>query len=237
MANDRPTLEADERPEKGSRSARRLRREGYVPGVVYGGEGDCQSFKVGSRELRAALVAGSAVLDLKVGGAAIRPVIVKDQQLHPVRGEILHLDLLEVNLREKIQAPVRVDLVGAEEAPGVTEGGIISQETNELNIEALPTDIPEAITVDVSHLEAAATLHLSEITPPPGVTFLDDPEETLLATVTVPTEVPEEPEIEEETVLVGEDGEPIVPEEGEEGEAPAEGEAAESSEGGDSDES
>jgi large subunit ribosomal protein L25 len=236
MANDRPTLEVEERPEKGSRSVRRLRRAGYVPGVVYGGEGDCQSFKVGTRELRAALVAGSAVLDLKVSGAAVRPVIVKDQQNHPVRGQIMHLDLLEVNLLEKIHAPVRVDLTGAEEAPGVSEGGIISQETNELNIEALPTDIPEVITVDVSHLEAAGTLHLSEITPPEGVTFLDDPEETIIATVTVPTEVPEEPEIEEETALVGEDGEPIAAAEGEEGEAAAEGESAESGSG-DSDES
>ena len=228
MANDRPTLEVEERPEHGSRNARRLRREGFVPGIVYGGGGDCQPFKVGSRELRAALVAGSAVIDLKVGGAAVRPVIVKDQQNHPVRGQILHLDLLEVNLREKIQAPVRVDLTGAEDAPGVAEGGIISQETNELNIEALPTDIPEAITVDVSHLEAAGTLHLSEITAPEGVTFLDDPEETIIATVTVPTEVPEEPEIEEETELVGEDGEPIEPAEGEEGEAAAEGDSDES---------
>jgi len=211
MANDRPTLEVEERPEQGSRSARRLRRAGYVPGIVYGGDGDCQSFKVGARELRAALVAGSAVIDLKVGGAGVRPVIVKDQQNHPVRGEIVHLDLLEVNLREKIQAPVRVELTGAEEAPGVSEGGIISQETNELNIEALPTDIPEVITVDVSHLEAAGTLHLSEITPPQGVEFLDDPEETIIATVTVPTEVPEEPEIEEETELVGEEGAEAVP--------------------------
>jgi len=211
MANDRPTLEVEERPEQGSRSARRLRRAGYVPGIVYGGDGDCQSFKVGARELRAALVAGSAVIDLKVGGAGVRPVIVKDQQNHPVRGEIVHLDLLEVNLREKIQAPVRVELTGAEDAPGVSEGGIISQETNELNIEALPTDIPEVITVDVSHLEAAGTLHLSEITPPQGVEFLDDPEETIIATVTVPTEVPEEPEIEEETELVGEEGAEAVP--------------------------
>jgi large subunit ribosomal protein L25 len=211
MANDRPTLEVEERPEQGSRSARRLRREGYVPGIVYGGGGDCQSFKVGSRELRAALVAGSAVLDLKVAGGAVRPVIVKDQQNHPVRGQILHLDLLEVNLREKIHAPVRVELTGAEDAPGVSEGGIISQETNELNIEALPTDIPEVISVDVSHLEAAGTLHLSEITPPEGVTFLDDPDETIIATVTVPTEVPEEPEIEEETELVGEEGAEEVP--------------------------
>jgi len=211
MADDRPTLEVEERPEQGSRSTRRLRRAGYVPGVVYGGGGDCQSFKVGARELRAALVAGSAVLDLKVAGGAVRPVIVKDQQNHPVRGELMHLDLLEVNLREKIQASVRVDLVGAEDAPGVSEGGIISQETNELTIEALPTDIPEAITVDVSHLEAAGTLHLSEIDVPEGVTFMDDPEETIIATVTVPTEVPEEPEIEEETERVGEEGAEEVP--------------------------
>jgi large subunit ribosomal protein L25 len=211
MANDRPTLQAQERPERGSRSARRLRRDGFVPGIVYGGEGDCTAFKVGTRELRAALVAGSAVIDLKVGDAGTRPVIVKDQQQHPVRGEIVHLDLLEVNLREKIQAPVRVELVGAEDAPGVTEGGIISQETNELNIEALPTDIPEVITVDVSHLEAAATLTLGEITAPDGVEFLDDPEETIIATVTVPTEEPEEPEVEEETELIGEEGAEAVP--------------------------
>ena len=211
MANDRPTLEAEERTEQGSRNARRLRRAGYVPGIVYGGEGDSTPFKVGTRELRAALVSGSAVIDLKVGGAAVRPVIVKDQQLHPVRSDVMHLDLLEVNLRQAIQTAVRVELTGAEDAPGVTEGGIISQETNELNIEALPTDIPEAITVDVSHLEAAGTLHLSELTPPDGVTFLDDPEETIIATVTVPTEVPEEPEIEEETELVGEEGAEEVP--------------------------
>jgi large subunit ribosomal protein L25 len=211
MANDRPTLEAQERPELGSRNTRRLRRAGFVPGIVYGGEGDSVPFKVGTRDLRAALVSGSAVIDLKVGDAAVRPVIVKDQQLHPVRSDVMHVDLLEVNLLEKIHTTVRVELHGGEDAPGVTEGGIISQETNELNIEALPTDIPEVITVDVSHLEAAATLHLSEISAPEGVAFLDDPEETIIATVTVPTEVPEEPEIEEETERVGEEGAQAVP--------------------------
>lgn len=237
MANDRPTLEAEERPEQGSRNSRRLRRTGYVPGIVYGGDGDCTPFKVGARDLRAALISGSAVIDLKVGGAGVRPVIVKDQQNHPVRGEVMHVDLLEVNLREKIQAPVRVDLVGAEDAPGVTEGGIISQETNELNIEALPTDIPEAITVDVSHLEAAATLHLSEISAPEGVEFLDDPDETIIATVTVPTEEPEEPEIEEETELVGEEGAEEVPaDQVDEAAGPTSGDSPGES-GGDSDES
>jgi large subunit ribosomal protein L25 len=228
MPDGRPTLEAEARPEKGSRHARRLRRAGYVPGIVYGGGGDCVPFKVGTRELRAAMVAGSAVIDLKVAGASSRPVIVKDQQLHPVRSEVMHVDLLEVNLLEKIHTTVRVELRGAEDAPGVTEGGIISQETNELNIEALPTDIPEVIPVDVSHMESAATMHLSEVSAPDGVTFLDDPDETIIATVTIPAEEPEEPEIETETELVGEDGEPIAVEEGaEEGEAggEAEGEA------------
>jgi len=224
----RPTLDVEDRTERGTRAAKRLRREGYVPGVVYGGkDGECTSFKVNWRDLRTVL-AGSALIDLKVGGKT-RPVIVKDQQQHPVRDELLHIDLLEVRLDETIQTQVSVHLEGAEEAPGIKEGGVLEHVTHQLNIEALPTDIPEAIVVDVSGLEIAATMHLSEISPPQGVTFLDDPEDTILATVVVPTEV-EEPEIEEETELVGEDGEPIEGEEaaeGEEGaEAPAEGEAA-----------
>ena len=103
----------------------------------------------------------------------------------------MHIDLLEVQpRREDPDAPSRVELTGGEEAPGVKEGGVLEQVTHELNIEALPTDIPEAITVDVSHLEAAGTMHLSEVTPPEGVEFLDDPEETIIATITIPTEVP-----------------------------------------------
>jgi len=234
----RPTLDVEDRPERGTRATKRLRREGYVPGVVYGGkDGDCTSFKVNALTLRHVLVDGSALIDLKVGGKT-RPVIVKDQQQHPVRDELLHIDLLEVRLDEKIQTQVYVHLEGSEEAPGIKEGGVLEHVTHQLNIEALPTDIPEAIHVDVSGLEIAATMHLSEISAPQGVTFLDDPEETIIATVVVPTEV-EEPEIEEETELIGEDGEPIEPTEGEaEGEegaeAPAEGESAPAEEAGDS---
>jgi len=234
----RPTLDAEDRTERGTRSAKRLRREGYVLGVVYGGkDGACTSFKVNSRTLRQVLVDGSALIDLKVGGKT-RPVIVKDRHQHPVRDELLHIDLLEVRLDEKIQTQVNVHLEGAEEAPGIKEGGVLEHITHQLNIEALPTDIPDGIHVDVSGLEIAATMKLSEISAPQGVTFLDDPEETIIATVVVPTEV-EEPEIEEETVLVGEDGEPLEegaePAEGEEGaEAPAEGEAPPAEEAGDS---
>jgi large subunit ribosomal protein L25 len=231
-ASKRPTLQADERLERGTRATKRLRREGFVPGVVYGGgNGDSTSFKVQARVLRQVLVDGSALIDLKVGGQSARPVIVKDQQLHPVRDEVVHIDLLEVRLDEKIETPVAVHVHGTEEAPGVKEGGVLDQVTHELNIEALPTDIPEAIVVDVSEMEIAATMHLSELDPPAGVTFLDDPEETIIATIVVPTEVEEPEEIEEETELVGEElpeGEEPPAEEGEdEGDAEA-GEGEES---------
>jgi large subunit ribosomal protein L25 len=231
--SQRPTLTAEERSERGSRAARRLRRDGLVPGVVYGGtDGESTSFKVNSRALRQVLVDGSALIDLDVAGRT-RPVIVKDQQLHPVRGQVMHIDLLEVRLDEKIQTTVAVHIENIEEAPGIKEGGVLEQVTHQLNIEALPTAIPEFVPVDASGMEIAATMTLSEVAVPEGVTFLDDPEETVIATVVVPTEV-EEPEIEEETELVGEgvEGEE-VPEgeeaaaEGEEGEAPS-GEGEES---------
>ena len=222
----RPSLTVEEREERGSRAVRRLRREGYVPGVVYGAGSDCKSFKVGARDLRTALLDGSAVLDLNVGSDGSVPVIVKDQQRHPVRDELVHIDLLQVNLKEKIQSTVGVEIEGVEEAPGVKEGGVLEHVTRELNIEALPTDIPERIVVDVSGMDVAATMHLSEVTVPEGVELLDDLEETIIATITVPTEV-EEPEVEEETELVGEEAEGAEGETGEEAEAAAEGGEAE----------
>ena len=229
-ASKRPELKVEDRTVRGSRATRRLRRQGLVPGVVYGGTGrECTAFSVDARELRRVLMAGSAVFDVAVDGTA-RPVIVKDQHHHPVREHVMHIDLLEVRLDEKIQTTVALEITGVEEAPGVKEGGVLEHVTRELNIVALPTSIPENITVDVSHLEVAGTMHLTEVSAPEGVEFLDDPEETIVATITAPTEI-EEPEIEEEAELVGEDGEPIEAPEGEEGEAPAEGAEGQPAEG------
>ena len=206
---ERPSLSVEERPERGSREARRLRRAGYVPGVLYGASHpDPVAFKVGARDLRHMLAEGAALFDVKIGAQKSVPAILKDQQNHPVRGELLHVDLLEVRLDEKIQSPVSVELEGGEEAPGVKEGGVLEHVTRELLIEALPTDIPDQITVDVSQLEVAGTLMLSELTPPQGVAFLDDPEETTIATIVAPTEVAE-PDIEEETELIGEAAEEV----------------------------
>src|SRR3954463_4538713 len=149
MAQGRPTLDVEPRTAQGSRSARRLRREGLVPGVVYGTGAEARGFQTDARALRSLLSSGAAVFDLKLDGDAI-PVIVKDQQLHPVRSDVMHIDMLQVNLNVVIQTTVTVDVHGAEDAPGVKEGGVLEQVTRELNIEALPGDIPEKIEVDVS---------------------------------------------------------------------------------------
>ena len=213
---DRPTLTAEQRDERGSRATRRLRRAGLVPGIVYG-VGEPVAFKVGQRDLRIALQDASAVIDLKVGSGRALPVIVKETQNHPVRGEVQHLDLLQVDLTETIESTVLVELTGAEEAPGVVQGGVLEQVSHELNIEALPGDIPENVVVDVSAMEVNGTLHLNEVTPPQGVEFLDDPVETIIATIGAPTELEETDAIEQETELVGAEGEAG------EGEAAAEG--------------
>jgi large subunit ribosomal protein L25 len=207
MASNRPTIDVEKREEFGSRTTRRLRKSGRVPGVVYGGgDGECINFSADARELRRVLVGAGALIDLKVGGET-KPVIVKDTQQHPVRGELLHIDFLQVRLDEKIQTTVPLHVEGQEDAPGIKEGGVLEVPTHQLNIEALPTEIPEQITVDVSGLGMTETMHLSAITPPAGVTFLDDPEETIIATIVIPAEEPEEPEVEEEVEGVGEDAE------------------------------
>jgi large subunit ribosomal protein L25 len=222
--SEHSALEVTARAVEGSRATRRLRKQGLVPGVVYGGGDEPQTFSVNALTLRATLAHSGAVLDLSLDGAQATPVIVKDVQNHPVRGEAIHVDLLRVDMNQPIQSVVVLELTGTEEAPGVTEGGVLSQETRELHIEALPDDIPDVITHDVSGLEMNATLTLSAVTAPQGVTLLDDPEETVIATITPPTQEPVEEEIETETELVGEDGEPIEGAvEGEEAEAQAEG--------------
>jgi large subunit ribosomal protein L25 len=222
-ATDTTKLVVESREVGSSRDARRLRGQGRVPGVVYGGEGDSVAVQVDARELRNALAHGGAVIDLQLGGHKAQPVVVKEEQRDPVSGRILHVDFLRVRLDRVIQATTVIELDGGEEAPGVKEGGVLEQVTREINIEALPTAIPDAVHLDVSGMNINDTLTLAALTAPEGVTLLDDPEETVLATLT-PPRVEEEPEIEEETELVGEEGEPIEGEEVPEGEAPAEGE-------------
>ncbi len=207
------------RDPSGSRQARRLRREGLVPGVVYGGGKDPFSFQIGARELRHALAAAGAVLELQVDGGKGDPVVVKELAKHPVNGEITHLDLLRVRLDVEIQATVTLELAGGEDAPGVKEGGVLEQITRELTVEALPNDIPDSIVHDVSAMIIGDTLLLEAIATSQKVKILGEPD-VVIATLS-PPRLQAEPtdEIEAETEVVGE------------GEAA--GEAASTGEGGD----
>jgi large subunit ribosomal protein L25 len=228
MARGREKLKAAPRAEFGSRGSRRLRRAGVVPGIVYGGGKDARPFQVAEREVRLVLAGGQALFDLELEGSKAVPVVVKEQQHHPVRGNLEHIDLQEVKLDEEIQAEVAIELEGAETAPGVKGGGVLEHVTREITVEALPAEIPERIVVDVSAMEINDTLQLSTIAAPQGVKFVaDDPDEVTIATLS-PPRVEEEPEpaVEEEAELVGE-----------EGEAPAAEEGGEEAEGGDSGES
>jgi len=225
--NDTTTLAVDSRTSGSSRATRRLRREGQVPGVLYGGDDAALPFVVDERELRHALAAQGAVVELQLGGSGT-PAVLQDAQRHPVRGHTMHVDFLRVNLNVAIHAVVTLELLGGEDAPGTKEGGVLEHVTREINIEALPNDIPERLELDVSKMDVNDTLFLSAVAAPAGVTILDDPDETVVATLTPPKlqaeleALDEEAALEQETELVGE------------GEAPAadEGDADEGDSGG-----
>jgi len=222
MADDTTTLTVAPREVAGSRATRRLRREGRVPGVLYGGGEAPAHFSVDARELRHALHARGAVIELSLEGQST-PAVVKDTQMHPVRGETMHIDFVRVRLDVAIQSTVTVELTGIDDAPGTSEGGVLEQPTREVTVEALPNDIPEAIVHDVSGLEAGATLTLADLSAPANVRLVDDPE-TVIASITLPRLEVESDDVETETQVVGEG----------EGEAAATGQApADAGEGAD----
>jgi large subunit ribosomal protein L25 len=182
-----------------------MRREGLVPGVVYSGGSEATPFQVAERDVRSVLSEGAALFDLEIDGSKAVPVVIKEEQHHPVRGSIQHLDLMQVNLKEAIQAEVAIELEGVEVAPGVKGGGVLEHVTREVTVEALPAEIPDNICVDVSALEINDTLSLAAVTAPEGVTFVaDELEEVTIVTVSPPRVEEAAPEVEEETELVGE---------------------------------
>jgi large subunit ribosomal protein L25 len=200
MAGERVKLQVKERERRGSADARRLRREGLIPGVLYGNGQQPHAICIPERELRRVLTGQGglhAILDVVLEGQkTTHASILKDYQQDPIRGHISHVDLQEVRLDQPIQAAVNVQLVG--EPAGAKEGGVLSQVQREINVEALPMEIPEHIDLDVSGMAIGDALRLADLAPLDGVTYLDNPEETVLATVTLPTRVEEpEPEVEE----------------------------------------
>jgi len=197
VAGERVKLVVQNRAILGSAESRRLRRHGLIPGVLYG-KGAPVAITIPERALRTALTGAgglNAVLDVVVEGGATHSSVLKEYQLDKVRGTVTHVDLQEVRLDQPIHATVPLTLHG--DAAGVKEGGVLSQVTTELNVEALPMEVPEHLEVDVSGMGIGDTLRLSALVPPEGVKLLDDPEGTVLANVTLPTRE-EEPEPEAE---------------------------------------
>ena len=230
MSGDRLKLEVREREDLGSRRTRRLRSQGLIPGVLYG-KNHARAISVPERELRSAMTGPSglhAILDVVIEGQkTVHPSILADYQQDPIRGTISHIDLREVRLDQPIHATVVVHLVG--DAVGVKSGGMLSLVARELQVEALPADVPEHIDVDVSHMEVGDVLRLADIQALDNVTLLDDPHETVIATVSVPRGFAELEEAEAEAAAAEAEAEAA-----EEGEAEAEG--AESADDGESSE-
>jgi large subunit ribosomal protein L25 len=198
----------------GSAESRRLRRKGLIPGILYGRE-EPVPISIAERDLRTALTTRgglNAVLDVVVEGGKTHSSVLKEYQQDKIRGHITHVDLQEVRLDQPIHATVPVTLHG--EAAGVKEGGVLTQMTSEVTVEALPMEVPEHLEADISDLQIGDTLRLSAVKLPEGVTLLDDPEEIVIASVT-------QPRIEEEPETTPEGGEELA-----EGEAAEGGEAA-----------
>ncbi len=215
MAGERIKLEVRERDGRGSADSRRLRKQGLVPGVLYGRGNTPHAFYVEERELRRVLSGDSglhAILDVVLDGQkTTHPSVLKDYQQHVPSGRLAHIDLHEVRLDQPIQAQVAVTLVG--EPAGVKEGGVLSQVTREVNVEALPMEIPDHLELEVSGMAIGDSLRVADLPSVEGVTYLDDPEETVLASVQVPAAIVE-PEPTEEELEEGE--EPTEVAEGEE---------------------
>jgi large subunit ribosomal protein L25 len=228
-------LEVRQRDDLGSRESRRLRALGLVPGVLYG-KGHTRPIVVSERNLRTAMTGPSglhAILDVVIEGQkTVHPSILAEYQQDPLRGTIAHIDLREVRLDQPIHATVVIQLVG--EPAGAKTGGMLSLVAREVHVEALPADVPEHIEVDVSHMEVGDVLRLEDVPPIENVTILDDLQETVIATVSVPRGFQELEEAEAEAAAAAE-AEAEGLEEGEAGPA-EEGESAEADESSDDEE-
>jgi len=174
----------------GSASARRLRTEDRIPGVVYGHGMDPVSVSVGRRDLRIALsgAAGlNTILDLTVDGE-VYPTLVKDIQRHPVKRNVQHIDFIQVNLNEEVTVAVPVRLEG--EAKAVeAEGGLVDLTMNEIEVVTTPRNIPDEIVVDVSEMDMDSTIRVEDVSLPAGVTAVADPEYPVVTILTMGTPV------------------------------------------------
>jgi large subunit ribosomal protein L25 len=217
---DNVDLQATPREERGKNAARRLRASGLLPAVLYGdGDGASTALAVPDRVVDYTLhhIGDNALYDIDLGAGGSTARIV-DVQRDPVSGRLLHVDFAPVDMQRRIEVTVPLHVVG--EAPGTEEGGVLQQVAYEVQIETLPGDIPQELTLDVSSLGMNENLTLADLRLPEGITLVSEPEE-VAAIVTAPTEITEE-DLEAAGVVEEEPEEAV--EEGEEAPEAAEGE-------------
>jgi large subunit ribosomal protein L25 len=182
---DKVTLVVQPRDTTGSRSARRMRREGLIPGVLYGHGHDATLIAVDPHDLRAALTTEAglhAVLDITVAGhKRAHKAIVKDMQHDAVKPKVTHIDLQEIRLDETIETAVAVRFMG--EAEGVKLGGMLEEAIREVSVKGKVTEIPEHLVIDISALGMGDNAKVSDLVVPEGIEILHDPDEVLCSVI------------------------------------------------------
>jgi len=190
---ERYGLKAEIREETGKGVARQLRRDGLLPGVVYGRNREPQPLVINPDDLKQRM-GGNVIFDLELDGDK-ETVMIKEVQRDPISGEFLHIDFLHITMDEKITVSIPINLTG--DAAGVKEGGVLQQLLREISIQCLPLDIPEELTLDISNLELGSSLLVSDIEVPENIEIVT-PLEEVVVTIVVPTEMVEEEEEEAE---------------------------------------
>lgn len=220
---ERLNIKVEAREETGKGAVRRLRREGKIPGIIYGRGREPLPLSVDPLDV-SKKVNSNVIVDLIIEGEEVQEeevAMIKDYQKDVIKGNLLHVDFLKISMDEKIEVSVPVNIVGT--AIGVKEGGVMQQLMREVDIEALPDDIPDEIDLDISELDVGDSLQVDDLDVKESVEILNSPEDVIITIVTPSEEIEEEieEELEEEFVepeVIGEETEEEEVEEEETGE-------------------
>jgi len=213
-------LSAETRSDTGKGAAKKMRRAGRIPAILYGRGQEGVSLSLGNKEVSHLLANPGAmtnVLELEItdsGKSSKKNILVKKIQKHPFREEVLHMDLLEIALDQKISVMVPIELAG--ESEGVKMGGILEMKRRELEITSLPNQIPDTIVIDITELQIGDAVHVEDITPPDGAQISFESNFTVLSVVAPAAEIEEEEAEEEEAEGEAAPGEEAAPEKEEE---------------------
>ena len=213
------SLRAEAGRASGSREARRIRRTGNVPAIVYGKGTDPVSVTVDAHDLQVALhtdAGSNALINLDIEGGDTLLTMARVIEKHPFRNEYRHIDFVTISIDEKLTVEVAIDFQGS--PIGVLEGGVFSPRRTHVIVETLATAIPSSIGLDISNVEIGGSLRISDLAKVEGVTYIEDPEAVIMSVTTPAAEIVEEPE---EDLELAEGEEPVEGEEGEEGEGEA----------------